>query len=323
MAIHIASAFDKNYLTRAVAMFRSLSPSVPDAQYWFLCLDDETKPMMDKIALTGVNCVTLDEMGNQELLSKRKERNNIEFAMTSKSNFLAFLIDSGRVKDGDMLILTDVDILFYPAMKDFLVKEIADTTHSIFITPHKFPKYKEWLIPEVGYYNLGFITFRINDASKTCIRTWGKQCLNWCFLWHDYEHGWHTDQMYGDKWKDEYPGVYDLPDKGVNSGTWNIERFKITQNKNGVIFFDEDPLVCFHFHGLKMYINSKGMIKPYPICVWNDHIYDMYMSSMQKAYHEVLAIDPKWTYGFAKKLDILRWVKQTVTKGLRSLRKRK
>ena len=127
--------------------------------------------------------------------------------------------------------------------------------------------------------------------------------------------------MYGDKWKTEYPGVYDLPDKGVNAGTWNIERFKVTEGKDGAIFVDEDPLVCYHFHGLKIYLDGKGRIRAYPVSVWNERIYSEYMEVLQKAYKEVLSVDPTWNHGFAKKLDILRLIKQTITKKIRLAKK--
>lgn len=312
MNTHFACAFDKNFAVRGLATYRSIIKHIPEAKFWILCLDSETKPMMEKFDLQNINYITLEEMGNKELMETRSKRNNTEFAMTSKSNFLHFLITSQRVKENDLLILTDVDMIFYPTIKEFIEKERKNINYSIFLTPHKFPKKKEWLIPEVGYYNGGFITFRINEISKACIAQWAKQCINWCYLWHDYENNWHTDQMYIDKWKKDYPGVQDLPDKGVNTGTWNIERFTVTQNKDGQFFIDEDPLVCYHFHGLKMYLNKKGKIKPYPICIFNDKIYSKYLTDLQKAHDTAISIDPNWKYGFAPYPGILRMVKQKI-----------
>lgn len=314
MTIHIASAFDKNFLVRGIATYRSLFPSLPNANFWFLCLDKETKPMLEKFSLPNLTCITLEEMGSKELLETRPKRNNTEFAMTSKSNFLSYLINSNKVKDDDLLILTDVDMIFYPQIREFIEKENENHNYSIFLTPHKFPKEKEKLIPEVGYYNGGFITFRINKTSKTCIHTWAKQCINWCYLWHDYVNGWHTDQMYIDKWKTNYEGVLDLPDKGVNVGTWNIDRFSVTQKKDGLFYIDEDPLVCYHFHGLKMYLNHKGKIKPFPICIRNKDIYGRYIDALQKALEETLLIDPNWKYGFSPYPGILRIIKQKIWK---------
>ena len=316
MTTHFASAFDKNFVIRALATYRSIVSSIPEAHFWFLCLDSETRPMIEKFNLKNITCITVEEIGNSALLATRKDRTNTEFAMTSKSNFLSYLFHSGKVKDNDLLILTDVDMIFYEPLREFIEKEKKNTQYSIFLTPHKFPKEKEKLIPEVGYYNGGFITFRINEVSKACIDEWAGQCINWCYLWHDYEHGWHTDQMYIDKWKTDYPGALDLPDKGVNMGTWNIERFTITQNKNGEFFADEDPVICYHFHGLKMYITKAGKIKAYPICIHNNEIYTDYITKLQKVQDEILKIDPQWKYGYAPHPGILRLIKQIVWRKL-------
>ncbi|GEM_PF-1084624 len=314
MKIHIASAFDKNFVARALTTYKSILPYIKGANFWFLCLDDQTKLIMEKINLPNVSCISVEELKNKELVATKLERNNIEFAMTSKSNFLSYLINSKKVEEGDLLILTDVDMFFYHPIKKFIEKEKNNTKYSIFLTPHKFPKEKERLIPEVGYYNGGFITFRINETSKACIHKWAKQCINWCYLWHDYINGWHTDQMYIDSWKKEFPGVLDLPDKGINMGTWNIGRYNITQDASSSFWVDEDPLVCYHFHGLKMYLDRKDKIKPYPICVYNEKIYNDYTKALQKSYDELVLIDQNWKYGFVPHPGILRIIKQKIWK---------
>lgn len=312
MKTHFACAFDKNFVIRGVATYRSIMESMPNVHFWFLCLDNETKPMVEKFNFKNVTCITLEEMGNKELMETRKDRNRTEFAMTSKSNFLSYLIKSNKVSEEDLLILTDVDMIFYPTLREFIERERKDTKNSIFLTPHKFAKEKEELIAKVGYYNGGFITFRINETSKACIHKWAKQCINWCYLWHDYRNAWHTDQMYIDRWQMDFPGIFDLPDKGVNVGTWNIDTFTVTSNGKDKFFVDGDPLVCYHFHGLKMYLNKRGKIKPYPVSVHNDEIYEDYLIKLQRALEEALAIDPSWNYGFNLHPGILRIIKQKI-----------
>jgi hypothetical protein len=314
MATIIASAFHKTHAVMAMAMYDSLYKLLPDAKFYFLCLDAESKELMSKIGLERVTCFTLEDMGNEPLLATRKDRTKTEFAMTAKSNFFSYIIHSQHVAEGDLLVLSDVDIIYFPPIAAFLEKERQDTKHSIFLTPHKFPKEKERLIPEVGFYNGGFITFRVNETSKACISKWAKQCINWCYLWHDYVNGWHTDQMYMDRWKHDFEGVLDLPDKGVNVGTWNITRFNVTQDEKGGFFIDGEPLACYHFHGLKMYYGRGGEIKPYPICVYHDQIYNLYTTALRKAYDKVLTFDPNWEYPLAPRPGILRTIKQNLTR---------
>jgi hypothetical protein len=123
--------------------------------------------------------------------------------------------------------------------------------------------------------------------------------------------------MYIDSWRKDYPGVLDIPDKGVNLGTWNIKRYKVTENKKRELFIEEDPLVCYHFHGLKIYIDRKGIIRPYPICVYNDTIYYDYMLALQKEQERIRNIDSSWQYGFAPAINVVRSLKQSIQRKLR------
>lgn len=313
MKIHIASAFDKNFISRALTAYKSLAPHLKEAEFWFLCLDKETKPIVNKLDLPGVHCVDVEEMNNQALIKTRRDRDAREFAMTSKSNFLSHLINSGRVKNGEMLVLTDVDMIFYPPIKELFDKEIKDADHSIFLTPHNFPPKKEWLIKEVGFYNLGFITFKINEHSSACIHKWANQCVEWCYLWHDYENNRYTDQLYGQNWENEYPGVLSLQNKGVNMGTWSIDKYKITE-KYSQFYADEEPISCYHFHGLKLYVNKMGKIKPYPICVYNKNLYQDYINKLQESHDHLKSIYKDWSYGISPHPGILRIAKQKIWK---------
>lgn len=316
MKIHIASAFDKNFISRALTAYDSITPHIKEAEFWFLCLDKETKPIMEKLNLPNTHYINVEEMKNEALIKTREDRNDREFAMTSKSNFLSYLIKSNRIKTGEMLVLTDVDMIFYPPIKELFDKEIRDENHSIFLTPHNFSKEKEWLIKEVGYYNLGFITFKINEYSSACIHKWADQCVEWCYLWHDYENNRYTDQLYGQNWENEYPGVSALQNKGVNMGTWSINKYKIT--KRGAQFYaDEEPISCYHFHGLKMYLDKKGKIHPYPVCVYHNDLYNDYIKKLQGSQDKLRSIYKDWNYGMSPYPGIFRIIKQKIWKKIK------
>jgi len=319
MTTHFMFSFDKNYVVRAVDTYDSLHPTPYPVSFWFLCLDEESKTIIEKMHLPDVRCITLEEMDNQALMRTRPARTVTEFAMSSKSCFMSFLLTSGRVKDGDALILTDVDIHFFPGTWDYIETMHKDKEHTIFMTPHNFPLKKQWLIQEVGYYNGGFIYFRINENTKTCIHRYAREAAEWTYLWHDYENFRHSDQMYMDYWRTLYSGFYEVTHKGVNVGTWNIENYKVTQNTNGNLFIDECPLICYHYHGLKLYFNRRDNIRPYPICVYNDKIYEVYMKSLQKAHEKLLLADPTWKYSLGKKPGLLRFCKQIINKNMRAL----
>lgn len=314
MTTHIMFSFDKNYVIRALETYNSLHPTPYPVSFWFLCLDEESKIMIDRLHLPGVSTVRLEEMNNEALMRTRPARTNTEFAMSTKSAFMSFLLTSGRVKEGDALILTDVDIHFFPGAWDYIESMHQSKEHSIFMTPHNFPPEKKYLIPEVGYYNGGFIYFRINEESSKCIHLYAKEATEWTYLWHDFDNDRHSDQKYMDKWRTLYPSLHEVTHKGVNVGTWNIENYTVTEDSRGTFFIDEYPLVCYHYHGLKLYFDHKGRIRPYPVCVHNEKIYDVYVRSLQKAYEQLLSVDPNWKYSLSPNPGMLRIIKQKIWK---------
>ncbi|MEI6843442.1 MAG: glycosyltransferase [bacterium] len=311
---HIATIFDKNYLVRALALRNSLYRFAPKATVWFLCLDNEAFELLKKLELKNTNIINLEEVNDQELMSKRDSRTSVEFAMGSKASFLKYMLDSNKIHPGDGLVFIDADILFYSDANKLFEKTVQN--ESIVLTAHKFSKEKEYLAPIRGYFNSGMIFFRNDENARKCIEEWRKQCIEWCSL--VYENGKHTDQLYLNAWPKKYKGVFELPNKGVNTGTWNIENFKITK-KDGLFFVDEDVLICYHAHGLRIYVDGK-MVRAYPITVFHSEIYDIYVKALQEAYEQIIKIRPDWNYGFVKKPDILRLTKQKILRYFRDLK---
>ncbi len=309
MTNNIAVVFDKNYIIKALALYESALLFVPNPKFWFLCMDKEALEMVACLKLNGVEAREVSDIGDLELLAVRDTRSIGEFAMSSKAAWLRYILNNGNLSEEDMLIFIDADILFYSSAESVIEK--CRSNGSITITHHKFSKDKEPNGEIAGQYNSGLIFFRPDLTSRTCIEEWRKQCIDWCYLYLD--NGRHGDQRYLNDWPQKYPSVYILPDKGVNVGTWSIKRFDISLDKTSHFQIDEDPLVCYHFHGLKIYLQN-GKVKMYPVSVHYGPIYYIYNVALQKAHDTLLVIDPGWQYGFSKNPGILRIIKQHVWK---------
>lgn len=310
MATHIATLFDKKYVLRALSLYESSQNFLQDSQFWFLCLDQESYDLINRLNLKNSHLKKVDDIGDEELLKTRLSRSVGEFAFTAKSSFVFYIFESGELKPNDMMIWVDADILFYSGTQNFV--DQLQNTCSIGISPHRFSKEKE---KQVGRYNAGMIFFKNDEHAKKCLQEWKKQCIKSCFV--KPEEGMNGDQTYLDYWHQKYTGVCDITHKGVNLGTWNINKYKITKDKNGNFFVDNEPLICYHFHGLNFYIDKNDKIRPYPINVYHDEIYKIYTESLQKAYKKILSVDPNWKYEFAAKPDVLRRAKQRILKMFR------
>ncbi len=314
MKIHITSLFDKNYLVRALALYNSLIAFEPKLQFWFLCLDDDSLKVLKLMNLKNVSAISLDELKDQELLETKSSRNAGEFAFTSKSAFIYFLFQSNRVEENDGLVFSDADILFFYSPY-IIFNKMSNGNYSIGITPHKFPRKKKYLNKKVGKYNAGLIFFINTTESRKCVARWRTQCIEWCYL--RYENGRLGDQMYLNDWIKKYVGVYEIKEKGVNLGSWNVGNYSISKKTSGNIMVDNEPLVCYHFHGLGMYLKKNSSISFLPISVYNDRIYALYVEAIKKSLLQVREVWHDWQLGFIKNPGLLRLVKQKIQKTLR------
>jgi hypothetical protein len=283
---------------------------MPDSKIWVLCLDDESQKLINKLGRKNAETISIANMNYPELEKLRESRTKQEFAWTCKPAIMNYLLTEKNVKE---MIFVDADLLFYSSIEP-LFEKYKDA--SILITSHKFPKKKEYIANIVGYYNSGFIMFRNDEISRACVLKYKNQCIDWCYNYHD--NGRHGDQSYLKTWPKEFKRVEEITEKGVNLGTWNIERYKISR-KNNKFFIDDEPLICYHFHGLIAYLDKHAMIKPYPITIHHKEIYGIYLRELQKAYTEILAVDTEWKLGFAKKPSFLRIIKQFITQQIRTL----
>ena len=125
------------------------------------------------------------------------------------------------------------------------LQEIAD--YSIGITEHRYaPGSRKY--SAAGIYNVGWVSFRRNADAFSCLNWWRERCLEWCY--DRLEADRFADQKYLDDWPSRFRGVRVLEHKGINLAPWNLANYTITARK-GELWVDDEPLVLFHFHGLR------------------------------------------------------------------------
>jgi hypothetical protein len=292
-----------------IALRQSLTVHAPDSHIYYLCLDDLGYQTAKKLNIPETTILRPEDLNDKELLASRSTRTNPEFASTCKPAFLLFTMKSGIVRSDDLLVFVDPDFYFYKSAQPLFEKVYS--LGSITITPHRFPPNRENEQCKKGIYNAGIMFFKNDDSALQCLEEWRKQCIDWCYL--RYENGKIGDQGYLSDWPRKYKGVYELRDKGVNLSTWNINNYKITKNKDGGFFVDNEPLICFHFHGLKLYFDRKGCLRAYPITIFHKEIYRLCLEELERAYDKIQTIDSSWRFGTLSQLNLFRIIKQTVS----------
>jgi hypothetical protein len=252
--------FDRNYLSRGLALYHSLRAQHASFRLFVLCLDERTKSYLTDKALPGIVAISRSELEtyDPELLATRATRTLVEYYFTSTPSWLRFLF--ARFADVDLLTYVDADFLFFSSPEP-LFDEMGDA--SIAVVEHRFPpalRHQE----DRGRFNVGWLSFRRDEEGLACVSWWRERCIEWCY--DRIEGDKFADQKYLDQWPRLFPKLVVLQHKGVNVAPWNLDdaRFHVDHAKPRI---DEQPLICFHFHGFKHVVGPiyQSGLQGYPV----------------------------------------------------------
>lgn len=248
--------FDSRYLLRGLTLYRSLRASGCAFRLTILALDDEAELVLRKLNLPGVDLLTLAELESwlPELQVAKGDRSRVEYYFTLSPVVPLYVL----TKDPAAVSVTylDADLYFYGSPAPIFA-ELGEG--SILICEHRYSSYLHDNA-RYGHFNVQYQTFRRDDTGLACLRRWQTQCLEWC---HDrVEDGRYADQKYLDEW----PALYGerlvvLKHPGAGVAPWNWANSHL-QLKNGTVTAAGQPLIFYHFHGVKLFGNhllSNGL----------------------------------------------------------------
>jgi len=284
--LHYATYFDRHYLSKGVALYRSLERHSPPFVLWMLCLDEETEQTLKRLRLEHVRLIPLRELEEADpaLLVVKPERSLVEYYWTCGPALLVHLFK--REKRIEMLTYLDADLFFFGDPS--LVFEMLGG-NSILIIELKL----RFQPPgQSRKYNVGLLVFRRTASGRACLERWREQCLEWCF--DRFEPGRHGDEAYLDEW----PKLYDVTVPqyaGVGVGSWTVTDQRI-QYRNGQVLVERDPLLCYHFTRVRrinrwvyeMHDFRFHRVKAHPIV--RRGIYAPYVRQLHAAEQQILEV---------------------------------
>jgi hypothetical protein len=246
-ALQFCTYFDSNYLLRGLTMYRSLRATSATFVLHILALDDATFDTLTAMSLPDVKPIRLSdiEAANPELHTAKTNRGRIEYYFTLTPVLPAYLLE--RHPDIDVITYLDADLFFY-ASPDVLLEELRG--HSILTCEHRYPERLRFKLI-YGRFNVQFQSFRRDPAGLACLARWRAQCIEWC---HDYVDGpRYADQKYLDEWPQVYGDALAIVQNlgaGVAPWNWSTQPMILS---NGSMTIGGQPLVFYHFHGLKIF----------------------------------------------------------------------
>ncbi len=242
---HFCTYFDANYMTRGIAMYRSLERHAAPLVLWVLCFDDATFDGLSQLGSESIRPIRLAdfEAGDNALLAAKVDRSTVEYYFTCTPSLPLYVLRQDPTIE--VITYVDADLLFYSSPDPIL----ADApTCSVTIIPHGFPDHLRHLEMH-GVYNVGLLSFRNDSDGRACLTRWREQCIEWCF--DRVEDGRFADQGYLDDWPTALNGVCVIDDPGAGLAPWNFmdrhfDWSLATPEVNG------RPLIFYHFQAFKL-----------------------------------------------------------------------
>lgn len=285
--LNYCTYFDSHYLSRGLAMIRSLRMADPTCRIFVLCLDEACCRILQGMRLAGVILVRLAEFEDPELLQAKKNRTLVEYYWTCTPSWILYCL---RHFNLDRCTYVDADVFFFSNPQP-LVEESGN--NSALITEHRFsPAYAEYAVN--GIYNVQFMTFRADPRGWEILEWWRSACNQWCY--YRLEDGKLGDQKYLDDWPQRFAGVHVLRHPGGAIGPWNVQQYEfqaqdpLNPNLRAVLRKSgtEFPVIFYHFHNFRLFPGGYAKAIFYEISnqAWKQ-LYQPYTKALLKADQEV------------------------------------
>jgi hypothetical protein len=288
--------FDSNYLFKALALYDSLERQCPDFHLTAFCFDDAAEDLLGRLELSHLSIVGLRELEayDRELAATKADRTPLEYCCTATPALPLYMLD--RRPEPDEITYLDADLYFFGDPEP-LFDELGND--SILVIEHRFPPHLRHHDVN-GRFNVQFLTFRRDQNGLACLRWWHDRCIEWCYF--RLEDARFADQKYLDQWPTLFEGVHILRHKGGGVAPWNVSGYDVHE-KGGKVTVDEDPLVFFHFHKVRLRLDggydwqAPGYVVTSQV---RNLVYDPYLQALDEAKQRVWEVDPSFRAGLAE-----------------------
>lgn len=291
MRRHYCTLFDRNYLFKGIALYRSLEEFGGDFILHILCMDDVTYALLDRMTLVRARLIRREDFEDPALIRVKPTRTVAEFCWTCTPSLPLYVLRTHP--DVDLITYLDADLYLFSSPEP-IFSEFGD--QSILIVEHKFsPQFSEHAVN--GKYNVEWLTFRRDELGMAALVWWRERCLEWCY--YRLEDGKLGDQKYLDDWPERFRGVHVLNNVGGGVAPWNMSSYTITL-QDAHVYVDGTPLIFFHFHKFRiltptlfsevppMYAAADGLPRP---------VFDDYSRSLRIVIEDVRRIEPRFSDG--------------------------
>ncbi len=289
--IHYFTSAATNYLPKARVLARSVKAHHPEGCFTLLLCDDPP-PGFDLANEPFDRMVRLPDLSIPDVAAWTFKHSVVELCTAVKGAVLHRLLIE---ESTEMVIYLDPDMRVLSSL-DGLHAEIR--RGSIALTPHcTRPEETLAAIERVeintliyGVFNLGFVGVRPTDQGLAFAHWWRDRLLAFCY--DEKERGLFTDQ----RWCDLVPCLFEdvaiLRSPAYNLCHWNVPGRSITQDDDGTLLVDGEPVAFFHFSGFDWALDLERLPKDGAAASLLVALRDQYAADLDFAGHAELRTVP-------------------------------
>jgi hypothetical protein len=261
-----------------MTLHQSLMVHARPFHLWVLCMDAVVEQQLQRLALSHVTLISLQEVETPELLAIKAGRNQAEYCWTLTP--FIFQAVFSKAPDIEQVTYIDADLLFFSDPR-ILLEEFQFSQKQVLITEHAYaPEYDQ--SDKSGRFCVQFLTVKQTDAASKVTSWWQDRCLEWCFA--RYEAGKFGDQKYLDQWPDQFKEeVHILQQVEKTLGPWNAKFFEKRLGSLKPVFY--------HFHGLRIVEpNYIRMFLKYRVGPQGLILYEIYIDHLTNSILQLQAL---------------------------------
>jgi len=285
---------------QVVTLHRSLQKQNHTYQLTILCADVESYQLLTE--WKGENVCVLSTYSIQSYLPYQDDRPLHEFCWMLKPIVMSYVLTELKIEsvvfvDADMYVCQPVEYLFK-----------NHPNANVLLTPENkyFPNVREEFLNEItaitGKYNSGFVFMRNSEETLNCLKWWVDRCKESTTVSKEVLEVF-ADQKYVEQFHNHFLGIEDVNHPGVNTGPWNVLKYKFTKGNEGWKIGNK-PLYCYHFVGFKIHsVDDIKLFNDYDFLkqVYGTHdflklnqtlapLYEEYVSEVKASIAEVQAV---------------------------------
>jgi hypothetical protein len=174
-AMNFCTLFDSNYMSRGVALYRSLEAHSDTFHLYILAFDNKCADTLVAMKLPHATVITLPEFEDEDLLRVKKERTRGEYCWTSTSSLILYCINTYNLPHCTYL---DADMYFYNSPQ--LLLDEVPAEYSVLITEHRYTKPYDQSATS-GKYCVQFMYFKNDTNGMKVLNWWRNACIEWCY----------------------------------------------------------------------------------------------------------------------------------------------